>query len=102
MTHLRAITTSKSLKLEFAYDPNIDIDRKTGGDQFIFDEKTLRKKLKDIDLAVIAAPTEIRRILIETITRSANIQRILCEKLPALDLVKQTIYLNCARTKKLI
>ena len=103
MTHLRAITTSKSLKLEFAYDPNIDVElgKKLAGDQFIFDEETLRKKLKDIDLAVIAAPTEIRRILIERITGSANIQRILCEKPLALDLSETKNILELCKNKKI-
>ena len=53
MTHLRAITTSKSLKLEFAYDPKIDVElgKKLAGDQFIFDEETLRKKIEGYRLS---------------------------------------------------
>ena len=45
--------------------------------------------------------SEIRRILIETITGSANIHRILCEKPLALDLPETNNILELCKSKKI-
>ena len=103
MTHLRAITRSKLLKLEFAYDPNIDVGlgRKLAGDQFVFNEKNLIKKIKDIDLAVIAAPTENRRDLFEKIIDSSRVQKIFCEKPLGLDFIETKRILQLCNQKQI-